>query len=135
MTEYIIYINGRNAFKDLGISFPPESINAIESPYSMKPFIENESRDEHGSRIIAHNPRVSKRELTIEMHLSADSEVMFEMRYAQLMLFLEVGKFTITRKGITYKFIFQSCSQFSRVGNIAKFVLKIVEPNPKDRGV
>ena len=133
MTEYIIYINGRNAFKDLGISFPPESINAIESPYSMKPFIENESRDEHGSRIIAHNPRVSKRELTIEMHLSAKDEVDFGTKYERLMLMFEIGNFSITYKDVEYKFIFQSCSQFSRVGNIAKFVLKLVEPNPKDR--
>lgn len=133
MTEYIIYINGRNAFKDLGISFPPESINAIESPYSMKPFIENESRDEHGSRIIAHNPRVSKRELTIEMHLSAKDEGDFDTKYERLMLLFEAGKFTIRYKNVDYKFIYQSCSQFSRVGNIAKFVLKLVEPNPKDR--
>ncbi len=135
MTEYIIYINGRNAFEFWGISFPPEAINAICAPLANKAYIENESREEHGSRIIIHNPKIAKREITVEMHLSALDEVEFDIKYERLMLLLEIGNFSITYKDVEYKFIFQSCSQFSRIGNIAKFVLKLVEPNPKDREV
>ena len=98
-----------------------------------KAYIENESREEHGSRIIIHNPKIAKREITVEMHLSAKDEVEFDTKYERLMLLFEAGKFTIRYKNVDYKFIYQSCSQFSRVGNIAKFVLKLVEPNPKDR--
>ena len=133
MTEHIIYINSRDAFDFLGISFPPEAINAICAPLANKAYIENESREEHGSRIIIHNPKIAKREITVEMHLSAKDEVDFDTKYERLMLLFEAGKFTIRYKNVDYKFIYQSCSQFSRVGNIAKFVLKLVEPNPKDR--
>lgn len=129
----IVYINGRDAFDFWGISFPPEAINAICAPLANKAYIENESRDEHGSRIIIHNPKIAKREITVEMHLSAKDEVDFDTKYERLMLMLEIGNFPIIYKDVEYKFIFQSCSQFSRVGNIAKFVLKLVEPNPKDR--
>lgn len=128
-----VYLNGRLSFRTFGVSFPPEAINAICAPLTNKAYIENESREEHGSRIIIHNPKIAKREITIEMHLSAQTESEFETRYENLKMLFETGELRITYKGITYKFIFQSCSQFSRVGNIAKFVLKLVEPNPKDR--
>lgn len=129
----IVYINGRDAFNFWGISFPPEAINAICAPLANKAYIENESRDEHGSRIIVYNPKLAKREVTIEMHLSALDEYNFNIYYQRLMYLFEIGKFTLTHKDVNYKFVYQSCSQFSRVGNIAKFVLKLVEPNPKDR--
>jgi hypothetical protein len=130
-----IYIIGQKAFDFWGISFPPEAINAICAPLANKAYIENESREEHGSRIIIHNPKIAKREITVEMHLSAKDEVDFDTKYERLMLMFEIGNFPIIYKDVEYKFIFQSCSQFSRVGNIAKFVLKLVEPNPKDREV
>lgn len=128
-----IYINGRDAYKIMGISFPPEAINSICAPLANKAYIENESREEHGSRIIVYNSKFAKREITIEMHLSALDEYNFDIYYQKLMYLFEIGKFTLTHKDVNYKFVYQSCSQFSRVGNVAKFVLKLVEPNPFDR--
>lgn len=128
-----VYINSNDAYATYGISFPPEAINAIRTFAGLKDFVKNESRDEHGSRIIAHNPRVSERELTIEMHLSASNEEQFEERRESLKTLLNTGLIVIGLRGETYQFIYQSCSQFAQVGNIAKFVLKLVEPNPTNR--
>lgn len=129
----VVYINGQDAYQRFGVTFPPEAINAIRTPFALKSFIENESREEHGIRIINHNPKVDKREITIEMHLSANNDTQFEERYNQLMTLFLTGIITIRLRNTNYNFVYQSCNQFSQVGNIAKFVLKLVEPNPMNR--
>lgn len=129
----IVYINGQDAYLDYGVSFPPESINAIRTPFNLKDFVKNESRAEHGSRIITYNPRVKEREITIEIHLSAMNESQFEQRYNQLMSLFMTGNISIRLRNTNYNFIYQSCNQFSQIGNVAKYVLKLTEPNPTNR--
>lgn len=133
----IVRINGYDAQAQYGVVFPPSAINAIMTPASLKEFVTNESRDEDGSRIIFHNPRQAQRELTIEMHLHASSQQQLISRYKQLIRIFEAGMFTIElvdrNPGDIYRFIYESCNSFSMGERLAKFVLKLIEPNPTNR--
>lgn len=131
-----VRLNGFDAFEEYGVSFPPSAINAIMTPASLKEFVTNESRDEDGSRVIFHNPRQAQRELTIEMHLHASSLRELIQRYKQLIRIFESGMFTIELErnpGDIYHFIYESCNSFSMGEKLAKFVLKLIEPNPTNR--
>lgn len=132
----IVRINGYDAQTQYGVVFPPSAINAIMTPASLKEFVINESRDEDGSRIIFHNPRQAQRELTIEMHLHASSQQQLISRYKQLIRIFESGMFTIELErnpGDIYHFIYESCNSFSMGEKLAKFALKLIEPNPTNR--
>ena len=132
----IVYINGKNALTTYGVSFPPSSISNIMAPPALKEFVTNESRDEHGSRIIVHQPRYAQRELTIEMHLQASSQTQLMRQYDNIISLLTAGAFTIElsrNKGVVYHFVYESCSSFSMGERLAKYVLKLIEPNPANR--
>lgn len=132
----LVRLNGFDAFDKYGVSFPPSAINAIMTPASLKEFVTNESRDEDGSRVIFHNPRQAQRELTIEMHLHASSLRELIQRYKQLIRIFESGMFTIELErnpGDIYHFIYESCNSFSMGEKLAKFALKLIEPNPTNR--
>ena len=131
-----VRLNGFDAFEEYGVSFPPSAINAIMTPASLKEFVTNESRDEDGSRVIFQNPRQAQRELTIEMQLHASSLRELIQRYKQLIRIFESGMFTIELErnpGDIYHFIYESCNSFSMGEKLAKFVLKLIEPNPTNR--
>ena len=99
-----------------------------------KAFIENESRLEHGKRVVIANPRVDVRNLTLQINLTASSEEQFFARYSSFCEELATGVLEIKTKyqpAVVYKTIYQSCSQFSQfMRGIGKFSLKLNEPNP-----
>lgn len=133
-----IYINKQDAFAAYGVTFTPAAIDAILTPYSHKSYIENDSRSEDGSRIIIHNTRAAKREISIEMHISGiDATDLLRKRAALQTVFDgRIMNIILGRdEGVEYKFIYQSCTQFSAMNSIAKFILRLVEPNPKDRSL
>nr|DAX65786.1 MAG TPA: tail protein [Caudoviricetes sp.] len=107
------------------------------TPSSNKTFIENESRLEHGKRIVPSNPRIDSRNLTLQINLTASDEKQFFERYNAFCEELAAGVLEIETKyqpDVAYKTIYQSCSQFSQfMRGIGKFTLKLIEPNPNDR--
>lgn len=130
-----IYLNGKDAYTTYGVSFPPEAINNIMMPCSLKDRIKNESRLEHGTRYINSGLRVKERNVTVEMHLTTKNGE-FNAKYIELLSIFEGGTIDIILgrdENVVYHFLYDSCSQFSVVGNVAKYVLKLIEPNPKNR--
>lgn len=132
----IVYINGNNALTTYGVSFPPSAINNIMALAPSKEYIENESRDEHGSHIIVYNPKYAKRELTIEMHINGASTTELLSRYDALKRIFDRRLFSVElgrQPGVVYHFIYESCNSFSMGERVAKYVLKLIEPNPENR--
>lgn len=134
-----LYINGKDAYSEWGISMDDTSLSALMTPAPNKELIENKSRLDHGKRIVNTNPKLDERTLTLQINLTAKDEAQFFARYALFCEELETGVLNIRTKyqpNVTYKTIYLSCSQFSQfMRGIGKFSLKLNEPNPKDRTV
>ncbi len=134
-----LYINDKDAYTTWGISMDTTSLSSLMTPAPMKEFIENESRIEHGKRVIISNPKLSERSLTITFNLTAKDEAQFFSRYASFCEELAKGVLNIKtsyQPNVVYKTIYLSCNQFSQfMRGLAKFSLRLNEPNPTDRDV
>ena len=137
MKEKLI-INGENADEKWGISLGESSLSELMTPRANKEFIENESRLQHGKQILVANPKVEARNLTLQLNLTAATKSAFFDKYnlfckevlATGVLNIETGY----QEEVVYKTIYVSCSQFSQfMQGIAKFSLKLIEPDPSDR--
>ena len=60
-----LLINGENAYTTWGVRMGEGFLDVIGASASMKDFIENKSRLEHGKRVIINNPKVDEREITL----------------------------------------------------------------------
>lgn len=132
-----LFINGKDAYVEWGISMDNTSLSALMTPAPNKAFIESESRLEHGKRVVIANPRVDVRNLTLQINLTASSEEQFFARYSSFCEELATGVLEIKTKyqpAVVYKTIYQSCSQFSQfMRGIGKFSLKLNESDPSNR--
>lgn len=134
-----LYINGKDAYGQWGISLSDTALSALMTPPSNKDLIENKSRLEHGKRVIVNNIRLDERNLTLEIHLTAPNKDQFFARYTSFCEELKTGALDIKTKyqpDIVYRTTYISCQQFTQfMQGIAKFVLKINEPNPDNRNL
>lgn len=132
-----VKINGYDARKTWGIVFDSTSISALMTPAPMKDYIENSSRLEHGKHVLTNDTKVDARSITLSFSLIARNETEFFSRYNAFCNELEKGTIIIElsiMNGVIFKCIYKSCSQFTQYNNkLARFSLKIEEPNPKDR--
>lgn len=132
-----LYINGKDAYQTWGISMDDTSLSELMTPPANKAFIENESRLQHGKRVVTANPKLDQRNLTLQINLTATTETQFFARYSGFCRELATGLLHIKTKyqpGVVYKTMYLSCSQFSQfMRGIGKFSLKLCEPNPTDR--
>lgn len=136
-----LFINGKDAYTEWGISMDTSSLSALMTPASNKDLPENKSRLEHGKRVIidASVVKVDERQLTLTVNLTAKNEVEFFSRYNSFCKELATGKLNIRTKyqpDVMYRTIYKSCNQFTQfMRGIAHFALKLDEPNPTDRNL
>lgn len=133
-----LYINGQDAYTEWGVSLEDGAMEALMAPPPRKPSIVNESRLEHGKRRMDLAPRLDERELTLPIHLVAATKAQYLTRYNSFLSELASSEFvsisTSHNPGVTYKCMYVSCPQFSQfLGGIAKFALRLTEPDPTDR--
>lgn len=132
-----LFINGKDAYVTWGISMDTSSLSALMTPAPNKDYIRNESRLEDGSRLIYDNPRKGERDLTLSLNLTAKNEDDFFSRYISFCEELEGGVLEISTRyqpDIVYKTVYKNCSQFTQfMRGMAKFSLKLLEPNPTNR--
>ena len=60
-----LLINGKDAWTQWGVNMGDGFIDALDAPLPMKDYIENESRLEHGKRIITTDAKVDSRDITL----------------------------------------------------------------------
>lgn len=132
-----IHINDKNARKEWGILTTGNTLSSLLAPASLKDRVTNESRLEHGSRTDNSNPKVTARELNLEIQMIADNEAQFYTRHESFCAELEKGTIDMylsDRPTVVYHFIYNSCSQYTQFRRgMATLSLKLTEPNPKDR--
>lgn len=134
-----LFINGKDAYMEWGISMDDTALSALMTPAPNKEFVENKSRLEHGKRVVAANPKKDERNLTLQINLTAPDKDIFFARYDSFCKELATGVLEIRTKyqtNILYRTVYLSCQQFSQfMQGIGKFVLKLNEPNPSDRTI
>lgn len=135
-----LFINNKDAQKEYGISFGADSFTALLTPPPVKSYIENKSALTHGKDILCNStitPKVDERDVQLTFYLKAINLTQFLQQYAKFTEVLQLGKIDIRTKyqpGVTYHFNYISCTQFTQFnGRLAKFVLKLNEPNPNYR--
>lgn len=135
-----LYINGMDAYTTWGIFLEETALSALMTPAPNKEFISNKYRSKDGKTVIKHNPRLDEREITITFNMTAKDADTFMANYAKFCEeVLAKGELVIRTRfqpSVWYRCIYLSCTQFSQfIQEMAKFSLKLNEPDPSDRGV
>ncbi len=134
-----LIINGKDAFSTWGVRMGDGFLDAIDGFNQMKDYIENESRLEHGKRIITDNARVDSREITLQFTIEGDSESDYRTKKKAFQTELEKGAVSIKVPVLgseVYKLVYLGKSvsyglSFDR--RFGKVSSKFEEPNPADR--
>ena len=95
-----LIINGKDAWDELGVNMGSNFLDEIDGFNEMKDFIENESRLEHGKRVITTNAKVSSRELTLQFTITGNSEKDYRTKKKDFQAELEKGSVKIDRKSV-----------------------------------
>lgn len=134
-----LIINGKDAFSTWGVRMGDGFLDAIDGFNQMKDYIENESRLEHGKRIITDNAKVDSREITLQFTIEGDSESNYRTKKKAFQTELEKGAVSIKVPVLgseVYKLVYLGKSvsyglSFDR--RFGKVSSKFEEPNPTDR--
>ena len=131
-----LYINGQDAYTTWGVSLSDGAKAVLMQPVPLKERVSNESRLEHGKRYINTMLKKDSREFTLEMHMTSKSWNDYLAKYAAWNDMLMSGVLNIStswQNRVVYKCLYVSCAQFAEYGGLAKFALRLIEPNPNDR--
>lgn len=69
-----LYINGKDAWTEWGVNMGEGFLDAIDGFAPMKEYIENDSRLEHGKRVLVVDPKVASREVTLHFTIMGVSQ-------------------------------------------------------------
>ena len=134
-----LLINGKDAFSTWGVRMGDGFLDAIDGFNEMKDYIENESRLEHGKRVIIDNAKVDSREVTLQFTIEGSSESDYRTKKKAFQLELEKGAVNIKVPALgdeIYKLIYLGKSISYGMSSdrcFAKVSSKFEEPNPTDR--
>lgn len=134
-----LIINGKDAWTAWGVCMGDGFLDAIDGFNEMKDYIEDESRLEHGKRIITDNAKVASREITLQFTIEGSSESDYRTKKKAFQAELERGTVNIKipdlgtdvyrlvylGKNVSYGLSLDRC--FGKVSS------KFCEPNPMDR--
>lgn len=134
-----LFINGKDAWSTWGVRMGDSFLDAIDGFNEMKDYIENESRLEHGKRVITDNAKVDSREITLQFTIEGSSESDYRSKKKAFQTELEKGavnikvpvlgnevyKLIYLGKSVSYGLSLDRC--FGKVSS------KFEEPNPMDR--
>lgn len=134
-----LLINGKDAYTTWGIFMDETALSTLMTPVPNKEFISNKYRSKDGKRVIKHNPRLDEREITLSFNMSAKSPEEFLANYwkfcEEVLATGELVIHTSFLPTVWFRCIYLSCTQFSEfIREMAKFSLKLNEPDPSDRG-
>ena len=136
-----LYINGKDAWTTWGVNMGDGFLDAIDGFLSMKDYVENESRLEHGKRVIVSNPRIASRELTLHFTLKGESQADYRDKRNAFEEELYKGVVNVRVPVLgeqVYKLIYLGKSVsygLNRQRTFATISAKFDEPNPADRAV
>lgn len=134
-----LFINGKDALETWGARMGDSFLDAIDGFNEMKDYIENESRLEHGKRVITDNAKVDSREITLQFTIEGSSESDYRIKKKAFQTEMEKGAVNIKVPVLgneVYKLIYLGKSisyGLSPDRCFGKVSSKFEEPNPIDR--
>jgi len=138
MTADLI-INRKDALETWGVRMGDGFLDAIDGFNEMKDYIENESRLEHGKRVITDNAKVDSREITLQFTIEGSSEGDYRSKKKAFQTELEKGAVNIKVPALgdeVYKLVYLGKSISYGLSSdrcFCKISSKFCEPNPMDR--
>lgn len=149
MRNVKIYINSdtQDAERRWGVFFADNSLTSLMTPAPKKSYITNKSALINGKQVLTaggNQPKTDERDVQLTFGLRASSFAKFIMQYRSFVEELKKGAIELTLYAWegdtyireTYNLNYVSCSQYSEFnGRLAKFVLKLNEPNPENRQI
>lgn len=130
-------INGWDAYSRWGISPSDGAFVALRTPPEKKERVKNVSRLQHGSRYVGDVERYDERQITLPLHIVASSAEDLCKKFDKFATeVLDGGRLEIVHHiapDVRYKCLYIGCANYVESCGIAKFQLKLVEPNPTDR--
>lgn len=134
-----LYINGKDAYLTWGIFLDETALSALMTPAPNKEYVTNKYRTKNGKEVFKYNPRLDERDITLPINMTAKDTDTFMTNYARFCdEVLAKGELVIRTRfqpNVWYRCIYLSCTQFSQcIREMAKFSLKLNEPDPSDRG-
>lgn len=134
-----LYINGKDAYTEWGLSMTDQGLSALMTPAGNKAPIENKSRMKDGKDTDMTATRKDERTLSLPIQITAPNQATFLTRYAKFCEELDGGTLEIRTKyqpTVLYRTYYISCQQFSQfIREMATFSLRLCEPNPKNRSL
>lgn len=134
-----LLINGKDALQEWGVRMGTGFLDAIDVPCQMKEYIENDSRLEHGKRVITNNPKIAARILTLPFTIHGDTESDYQTKKKAFYDELYKGKLDIQIPIVSdevYHLVYTGGSTSyaqNRQRTFCKFSVKFQEPNPSNR--
>lgn len=134
-----LIINGKDAFATWGVRMGEGFLDAIDGFNEMKDYIENESRIEHGKRMITDNARIASREIALQFTIEGSSESDYRAKKKAFQSEMEKGAVIIkvpTLGNEVYRLVYlgKSLSYGMNLDRcFGKVSSKFCEPNPTDR--
>lgn len=134
-----LFINSKDAWTTWGVNMDDGFLDALDAPLQMKDYIENESRLEHGKRMITNSPKVASRDITLGFTITGINETDYRSKKKAFETELQKGAFTLNvpklstdvfnlvyaGKSVSYGLSLNRC--------FGHFSMKVTEPNPMDR--
>lgn len=134
-----LLINGKDALQEWGVRMGTGFMDAIDVPCQMKEYIENDSRLEHGKRVITSNPKLDARTLTLPFTIQGKTESDYQAKKKSFYNELYKGKMDIqipVVSGDVYHLVYMGGSTSyaqNRQRTFCKFSVKFQEPDPSNR--
>lgn len=134
-----LLINGKDALQEWGVRMGSGFMDAIDVPCQMKEYIENESRLEHGKRVITSNPRIASRSVTLPFTIQGKNESDYKLKKKSFLDELYKGNIDIKippASDDVFHLVYTGGSTSygqNRQRTFCKFSVKFQEPNPSNR--
>lgn len=131
-----LYINGKDAWVTWGVNMGDGFLDALDAPLQMKEYIENESRLEHGKRMITANAKVDSREITLGFTIMGTSESDYRTKRKAFQQELQKGAVDIRVPALgseVYHLVYTGKSAsyaLSLSRRFGRLSAKFTEPNP-----
>lgn len=134
------FINDKDIWLTWKASLCKGTYEQLLKPAPMKEYIVNNSRAEHGVRIVANktNSKIDSRSFSINLYIEGRTQEEYISNVESFMDEISSGLFSfkVPQLNKVYKLVYTDCSNYGDYGlRKGKFVIKLSEPNVKDRTV
>lgn len=134
-----LLINGKDALSEWGVRMGNGFIDALDAPLTLKEYVENESRLEHGKRVVVGQPKLAARVVTLPFTIEGKSVSDYQAKKKSFELELYKGSITVqipANSSNLFKLLYQgNCTSYgqNKERNFGKFSAKFEEIDPSDR--